>query len=103
MINFEFIKKIVPKDDKIGNIYAIYGCDTKDNQHFLVVGGAEDGDIPVIDISTLNHDARIFNMEDSAIDVAESFGLFSNIKFFYQAEDFDLELDFWGTNVPRAV
>ena len=94
MINFEFIKKIVPKDDKIGNIYAIYGCDTKDNQHFLVVGGTDDAQAPVIDISIPDHRARVYDEEDSALEIADDFGLISDIKFFYEAESFDLTLDF---------
>lgn len=95
MINFELIGNIKPKDDEIGNIYAIYGYDSESHPHFLVIGGiVEDEQVPVIDISTLDHEARIFNAEDSTIDVAEGFGVISNIKFFYRAEDFDLELDF---------
>lgn len=95
MINFELIGNIKPKDDEIGNIYAIYGCDSENQPHFLVIGGIIDEEcVPVIDISTLDHEARMFNGEDSAIEVAESFEVISNIKFFYRAEDFDLELDF---------
>lgn len=95
MINFKFIGNVGPKDDEIGNIYAIYGCDSKKHPHFLVIGGVVDTEqAPVIDISTLDHEAQMFNEEDSAIEVAESFGIISNIKFFYQAEDFELELDF---------
>lgn len=52
MINFEFIGKIGPEDDEICNIYAIYGCDSESNPHFLVVGGMDDeGQAPIIDIS----------------------------------------------------
>lgn len=95
MINFELIGNIKPKDDEIGNIFAIYGCDSKSHPHFLVIGRiVDDEQVPVIDISTLDHEARIFNAEDSAIDIAEGFGVFFNIKFFYRTEDFDLELDF---------
>lgn len=95
MINFKFIGNVGPEDDEISNIYAIYGCDSENHPHFLVIGGAVDTEqVPVIDISALDHEAQMFNEEDSAIEVAESFGIISNIKFFYQAEDFELELDF---------
>lgn len=95
MINFEFIKDVGPKDDDISNIYAIYGRDSESHPHFLIVGGAIDTEqVPVIDISALDHEAQMFDEEDSATDVAESFGIISNTKFFYQAEDFELELDF---------
>lgn len=94
MINFENIEKIGPDDDEICNIYAIYGRDSKDNPHFLVVGGADGGQAPVIDISIPSHQARVYDEKDSAIDITEDFGLFSDIKFFYEAESFDLTLDF---------
>ena len=94
MINFENIEKIGPEDDEIYNIYAIYGRDSKDNPHFLIVGGADKGQAPVIDISITSHQARIYNEEDSALEIAEDFGLVSDIKFFYEAESFDLTLDF---------
>lgn len=94
MINFELIEKIGPEDEEICNIYAIYGCDIKGDPHFLVVGGADKGQAPVIDLSASDHKACIYNEEDSAIDIADEFGLVSDIKFFYRAEDFDLELDF---------
>ena len=94
MINFELIEKIGPDDDEIFNIYAIYGCDSKGNPHFLVVGGADGGQAPVIDISASDHKARIYDEKDSAIDIVEEFGLVSDIKFFYEAESFDLTLDF---------
>lgn len=94
MINFELIEKIGPEDDEICNIYAIYGCDSKDNPHFLVVGGADKGQAPVIDISITSHQARIYDEKDSALDIADDFGLVSDIKFFYEAESFDLTLDF---------
>lgn len=95
MINFEFIEKIGPEDDEICNIYAIYGRDSGDNPHFLVVGGMDDeGQTPVIDISTPDHRARIYDEGDSAIEIADDFGLISDIKFFYEAESFDLTLNF---------
>ena len=94
MINFEHTEKIGPKDEEICDIYAIYGCDIKGDPHFLVVGGAVGGQAPVIDISASDHKARIYDEEDSALEIADDFGLVSDIKFFYQAEDFDLELDF---------
>ena len=94
MINFELIEKIGPDDDEIYNIYGIYGCDSKDNPHFLVVGGADEGQAPVIDISIPSHQARIYDERDSALEIAEDFGLISDIKFFYEAESFDLTLDF---------
>lgn len=34
MINFELIGNIKPKDDEIGNIYAIYGYDSESHPHF---------------------------------------------------------------------
>lgn len=95
MINFEFIEKIGPEDDEICNIYAIYGRDSEDNPHFLVVGGTDDeGQAPVIDISVPDHRARVYDEEDSALEIADDFGLVSDIKFFYEAEDFDLTLNF---------
>lgn len=94
MINFELIEKIGPEDDEIYNIYAIYGRDSKDNPHFLVVGGADKGQAPVIDISISSHQARIYDEKDSALEIADDFGLVSDIKFFYEAESFDLTLDF---------
>lgn len=95
MINFEFIEKIGPEDDEICNIYAIYGCDSEGNPHFLVVGGMDDeGQAPVIDISAEDHKARIYDEEDSALEIADEFGLVSDIKFFYEAESFDLTLNF---------
>lgn len=94
MINFELIEKIEPDDDEICNIYAIYGCDSKSNPHFLVVGGADGGQAPVIDISIPDHNARVYDEEDSALEIADDFGLISDIKFFYEAESFDLTLDF---------
>lgn len=94
MINFELIEKIRPDDDEICNIYAIYGCDSNNKPHFLVVGGADKGQAPVIDISIISHEARIYDERDSALDIADDFGLVSDIKFFYEAESFDLTLDF---------
>ena len=94
MINFELVEKIGPDDDEICNIYAIYGCDSKGTPHFLVVGGADEGQAPVIDISVPDHNARVYDEEDSAIDIANDFGVVSDIKFFYEAESFDLTLDF---------
>lgn len=94
MINFEFIEKIGPEDNEICNIYAIYGCDSEGTPHFLVVGGMEDGQAPVIDISAPDHEARIYDGEDSALEIADNFGLVSDIKFFYEAESFDLTLNF---------
>ena len=94
MINFELIEKIGPDDDEICNIYAIYGCDREGKSHFLVVGGADGGQAPVIDISVTSHQARIYDEKDSAIDIVNEFGLVSDIKFFYEAESFDLTLDF---------
>lgn len=94
MINFELIEKIGPEDDEICNIYAIYGCDSNNKPHFLVVGGADNGQAPVIDVSASDHNARVYDEEDSAIDIANDFGLVSDIKFFYEAESFDLTLDF---------
>ena len=94
MINFELIEKIGPEDDEIYNIYAIYGCDNGGNPHFLVVGGADKGQAPVIDMSITSHQARIYDEKDSALDIANDFGLVSDIKFFYEAKSFDLTLDF---------
>ena len=94
MINFELIEKIGPEDDEIYNIYAIYGRDTKGDPHFLVVGGADKGQAPVIDMSITSHQARIYDERDSALDIADDFGIVSDIKFFYEAESFDLTLDF---------
>ena len=94
MINFELIEKIGPEDDEICNIYAIYGCDSNNKPHFLVVGGADEGQAPVIDISVPDHNARIYDEEDSALEIADDFGLVSDIKFFYEAGNFDLTLDF---------
>ena len=94
MINFELVEKIGPDDDEICNIYAIYGCDSKGTPHFLVVGGADEGQAPVIDISVPDHNARVYDEEDSAIDIANDFGVVSDIKFFYEADSFDLTLDF---------
>lgn len=94
MINFELIEKIGPEDDEICNIYAIYGCDIKGESHFLVIGGADGGQAPVIDMSASDHKARIYDEKDSALDIVDEFGLVSDIKFFYEAESFDLTLDF---------
>ena len=94
MINFELIEKIGPEDDEIYNIYAIYGRDTKGDPHFLVVGGADKGQAPVIDMSITSHQARIYDERDSALDIADDFGLVSDIKFFYEADSFELTLDF---------
>ena len=94
MINFELIEKIGPEDDEIYNIYAIYGCDREGKPHFLVVGGADKGQAPVIDMSIASHHARIYDERDSAIDIVNEIGLVSDIKFFYEAESFDLTLDF---------
>lgn len=94
MINFELIEKIGPDDDEICNIYAIYGCDRESKPHFLVVGGADGGQAPVIDMSIASHQARIYDEKDSAIDITEDFGLVSDIKFFYEADSFELTLDF---------
>ena len=94
MINFELIEKIGPEDDEICNIYAIYGRDIKGDPHFLVVGGAVGGQAPVIDMSASDHNARIYDEEDSTLEIADDFGLVSDIKFFYEAESFELTLDF---------
>ena len=94
MINFELIEKIGPEDDEICNIYAIYGCDIKGGPHFLVVGGADGGQELVIDMSASDHKGCIYNEEDSALDIADEFGLVSDIKFFYGEDSFKLTLDF---------
>lgn len=94
MINFEFVEKIGPEDDEIYNIYAIYGRDNEGNSHFLVVGGMDDGQAPVIDISDGSHQTYIYNEGHSALEIADDFGLVSDIKFFYKAGDFELTLNF---------
>lgn len=94
MINFELIGKIGPEDDEIYSIYAIYGRDIKDDPHFLVVGGVDKGQVPVIDMSDLDHKACIYDEKDSALEIADDFGLVCDIKFFHEAESFDLTLDF---------
>lgn len=95
MVNFKFIEKIRPEDDDIYNIFAIYGRDSKDNPHFLIVGGTDDEEkAPVIDISVPDHRARIYDEGNSALEIADDFGLISDIKFFYEAESFNLTLNF---------
>lgn len=60
----------------------------------MAVGGADKGQAPVIDMSASDHKARIYDERDSALEIADDFGLVSDIKFFYEAESFDLTLDF---------
>ena len=54
----------------------------------------DDEQAPVVDISAPDHKARIFDEGDSVLEIADEFGLISDIKFFYEAESFDLTLDF---------
>lgn len=95
MTHFGIGKNTKPEDTEIESLYAIYGCDSEGNPHFLIVGGMnDDAQAPVIDISAEDHKARIYDEEDSALEIADEFGLVSDIKFFYEAESFDLTLNF---------
>lgn len=93
MIKFDFIGDIKPEDDEICDVYAIYGCDRNNKPHFLIVGGTDDEQAPVIDLSNSVHEALIFDSADSAIKVANCFGLISNIKLLYSEKDFELTLN----------
>lgn len=82
------------QDEELNVLFAIYGHDTNEKSHFLVIGSGADDEALVVDISSTDYVARVCDNGDSALEVAEYFGLVSNIKFFYDNEDFDLTVEF---------
>lgn len=94
MINFNTAENRPIQDEELGTIFAIYGHDAERKPHFLVVGSGVNNEAFVMDICSTDHTTRERDNGDSALEIAEYFGLVSNIKFFYDNEDYDLTIEF---------
>lgn len=94
MIHFNIDRSGKPDDEEIGSLYAIYGKDDEENEHFLIIGKSMNDIIFVADISDENFPVRECNKRSSALEITEYWGLTSKIRFFYAPEDFDLTVKF---------
>lgn len=94
MTHFNTIENTKPEDVEIGSLYAIYGRDDKGKEHFLILGTGAAGAVLIVDISDGQYVARERDRDDSALEVAEFFGLTNNIRFFDDQDDFDLMITF---------
>ena len=94
MTHFSTIENTKPEDVEIGSLYAIYGRDDKEKEHFLILGTGAAGAVLIVDISDGQYVARERDRDDRALEVAEFFGLTNNIRFFDDQDDFDLMITF---------
>lgn len=94
MTHFDTIRNTKPEDTEIGSLYAIYGRDDEEKEHFLILGTGAAGAVLIVDISDGQYVARERDRDDSALEVAEFFGLTNNIRFFGDQDDFDLMITF---------
>ena len=94
MTHFDTIRNTKPEDTEIGSLYAIYGRDDEEKEHFLILGTGAAGAVLIVDISDGQYVARERDRDDSALEVAEFFGLTNNIRFFDDQDDFDLMITF---------
>ena len=94
MTHFNIDNENIIEDSEIGRLYAIYGYDYESRPHFLIIGQATEGEVPVIDISDDHYTTCIRDEGDSALEVAEHFGLTSNLKFFEDEANFSLTIEF---------
>ena len=94
MTHFSTIENTKPEDVEIGSLYAIYGRDDEEKEHFLILGTGAAGAVLIVDISDGQYVARERDRDDSALEVAEFFGLTNNIRFFDDQDDFDLMITF---------
>ena len=94
MTHFSTIENTKPEDVESGSLYAIYGRDDKEKEHFLILGTGAAGAVLIVDISDGQYVARERDRDDSALEVAEFFGLTNNIRFFDDQDDFDLMITF---------
>ena len=94
MTHFDINKDIVPEDREIGALYAIYGHDYEERPHFLLVGNGTAGTVFITDICDGQYCARERDRGDSALEIAEFFGLTNNIRFFDNQDDFSITINF---------
>ena len=94
MTHFDTIRNTTPEDVDIGSLYAIYGRDNEEKEHFLILGTGAAGAVLIVDISDGQYCARERDRDDSALEIAEFFGLTNNIRFFDDQDDFDLTVAF---------
>jgi hypothetical protein len=94
MTHFGIDKNTEPKDTEIGALYAIYGHDYEGKPHFLLIGNGTDGTAFITDICDGQYSARERDRDDSALEIANSFGLIDNIRFFDDEADFDITVEF---------
>lgn len=94
MTHFGIDKNTKPKDTTIGTLYAIYGRDDEEKEHFLILGTGAAGTVLIVDIGDGQYGARERDRGDSAFEVAEFFGLTNDIRFFDDQDDFDLTVEF---------
>ena len=94
MTHFGIDKNTKPEDREIGGLYAIYGDDYIGKPHFLLIGDGKDGNVFITDICDEQYSARERDRDDSALEIAELFGLTNNIRFFDDEGDFDITVEF---------
>lgn len=94
MTQFNIGKNIKPEDREIGGLYAIYGDDHTGKPHFLLIGNGTDDTVFITDICDGQYSARERDRGDSALEIAELFGLIDNIRFFDDEGDFDITIEF---------
>lgn len=94
MTHFGIGKNTKPEDTEIESLYAIYGSDNEGKPHFLLIGNGTDGTAFITDICDGQYSARERDRDDSALEIANSFGLIDNIRFFDDEADFDITVEF---------
>ena len=94
MTHFGIGKNTKLEDREIGGLYAIYGNDSIGKPHFLLIGDGKDDTVFITDICDGQYSARERDKGDSALEIAELFGLIDNIRFFDDEADFDITIEF---------
>lgn len=94
MTHFDTTRNTKMEDIEIGSLYAIYGRDNVGKEHFLVLGTGAVSAVLIVDISDGQYCARERDRGDSALEIAEFFGLTNNIRFFDNQDDFSITINF---------
>lgn len=94
MTHFDTTRNTKMEDIEIGSLYAIYGRDNAGKEHFLVLGTGAVSAVLIVDISDGQYCARERDRGDSALEIAEFFGLTNNIRFFDNQDDFSITINF---------
>ena len=94
MTHFDTTRNTKMEDIEIGSLYAIYGRDNAGKEHFLVLGTGAASAVLIVDISDGQYCARERDRGDSALEIAEFFGLTNNIRFFDNQDDFSITINF---------